>query len=104
MDCQNEMNDSKASPETQTSISHLFSSQLGVSLVSKTLKQQAQARLNMSINLLALQNMMVHNGHGDWKKLESIRSVCIPETVVLVQSYYVLNWFCNLPALSVLPM
>lgn len=103
MDKQVEVIDENSmSKDVQMSLNHLFSSSLGVSLASKSLKQQASLRFSICRNLLALQNILLEKER--WNKLEAIRSVCMPETVVLTQAYYILVWFSDLSSLPVLPV
>ncbi|GJQ71484.1 hypothetical protein Trydic_g11201 [Trypoxylus dichotomus] len=91
----------KVPPEIQNSIDHLFSSQLGISFASQSLKQQLQTRFVISRNLLTVQNIILRIKKGkDLKFVEAVRSVCIPETVVLIQAYKVMSWLCDLTAQS----
>ncbi|KAI4461367.1 nuclear pore complex protein [Holotrichia oblita] len=90
----------KIPAELQVSIDHLFSSQLGISFASQCLKQQLQTRFTISRNLLALQTIILKIKKENWNFVEAVRSVCIPETVVLIQAYKVMTWLSDLTAQS----
>ncbi|XP_045475134.1 nuclear pore complex protein Nup160 homolog [Harmonia axyridis] len=84
------------------SLAYLFTSQLGVSMVNQSLRQQAQTRFNICRNLLLISNILLKKQDLRWEVLESIRSVCSPDIVVLTQASYVMYWLSSLPALPVL--
>ncbi|KAL3269609.1 hypothetical protein HHI36_008672 [Cryptolaemus montrouzieri] len=81
---------------------YLFTSQLGVSVVAQCLHQQAQTRFTICRNLLLICNILLKRQELPWEVLEAIRSVCLPEIVVLTQASYVIYWLSGLPALPVL--
>ncbi|RZC33085.1 nuclear pore complex protein Nup160 -like, partial [Asbolus verrucosus] len=91
------------SDEFYSSISHIFTSQLGVSVVAGCLRQQAQVRFTICRNLLLISNILLERKELDWNVLEAIRSVCTPEIVVLTQANYVMVWLSGLSALTYLP-
>lgn len=74
------------------SINYLFNSELGISIVSETLRQQVEVRFTICRNLLLLQNILLDRKELDWGILEAIRSVCMPDTVVFMQTYYSIKW------------
>lgn len=89
--------------DIKASINHIFTSQLGVSMVSGCLRQQIQVRFTICRNLLLISNILLERRELDWNVLEAIRSVCTPEIVVLTQANYVMVWLSGLSALTYLP-
>lgn len=83
-------------------LAYLFTSQLGVSMVNQSLRQQAQTRFNICRNLLLITHILLKRQELPWDVLESVRSVCSPDIVVLTQASYVMYWLSSLPALPVL--
>ncbi|XP_017773941.1 PREDICTED: nuclear pore complex protein Nup160 homolog [Nicrophorus vespilloides] len=86
----------------KTSIMHLFSSQLGISVVTQCFAQQNSIKFSICRNLLAFQYILLEDQNDS--KLEAIRSVCIPEVTVLLQSYFALHWLTKLTAAPVLSL
>jgi nuclear pore complex protein Nup160 len=93
----------ESADEVQSSINHIFTSQLGVSMVAGCLRQQVQVRFVICRNLLLISEILLERGELDCNMLEAIRSVCSPEIVVLTQANYVMVWLSGLSALSHLP-
>ncbi|XP_022905074.1 nuclear pore complex protein Nup160 homolog [Onthophagus taurus] len=89
-------NDDKSSPKP-TSIDHLFASQLGISFVTQCLKQQAHVRYSICRNLLALQHIILHHNDENFTFFEGVRSICIPDTVLLTRIYFNIVWLTGLP-------
>lgn len=87
----------------QITINHIFTSQLGVSMVTGCLRQQIQVRFAICRNLLLISNILLERKEFDWNFLETMRSVCRPEIVVLTQANFVMLWLSGLPALTYLP-
>ncbi|KAK9890753.1 hypothetical protein WA026_012101 [Henosepilachna vigintioctopunctata] len=83
-------------------LAYLFTSQLGVSVVTQSLHQQAQVRFVICRNLLLIANILLKRREMSWEILEAVRSVCSPEIVVLTQASYVIYWLSGLSALPVL--
>lgn len=74
-------------------ISHLFSSQLGISTIAETVAQIALLRLSICRNLLIIQQIVLSKPENfDSRMLHSIKSSLAPRTVVLTQAYYVVMW------------
>ncbi|XP_017877657.1 nuclear pore complex protein Nup160 homolog [Ceratina calcarata] len=83
-------------------INHFFSSQLGISAISKSVAQVTQLRFAVCRNLLILQQMILLRPElFDSRSLHSIKSSLAPKTVVLTQAYYVLTWICESTALPI---
>ncbi|XP_044262804.1 nuclear pore complex protein Nup160 homolog [Tribolium madens] len=89
--------------EVQTSLNHIFASQLGVSMVTGCLRQQIHVRFTICRSLLLITNILLERLELDWNVLEAIRSVCSPEIVVLTQANFVMVWLAGLSALQYLP-
>ncbi|KAG5881796.1 hypothetical protein JTB14_037092 [Gonioctena quinquepunctata] len=94
-----------ANPDNEINPSAMFhfSSQLGVSVVTGCLKQQAEIRFQICRNLLLICNILLSGKAFDSGVLEAIRSVCTPEIVVLTQASFVMLWLSGLPGLVNLP-
>ncbi|XP_074031669.1 nuclear pore complex protein Nup160 isoform X2 [Leptinotarsa decemlineata] len=94
-----------ANPDNEINPSAMFhfSSQLGTSVVAGCLKQQAEIRFQICRNLLLVCNILLSGKAFDSGVLEAIRSVCMPEIVVLTQASYVMLWLSGLSALGNLP-
>lgn len=78
-------------------ISHLFSSQLGISAITESVSQIALLRFSICRNLLILQQLVLSSRDPsfDPRSLHSIRSSLAPRTVVLTQAYYAVIWICE---------
>uniref|UniRef100_A0A1Y1M1R8 Uncharacterized protein n=1 Tax=Photinus pyralis TaxID=7054 RepID=A0A1Y1M1R8_PHOPY len=83
-------------------LNYLFSSHLGVSLVTKCIHQQAVVRFTICRNLLVIQKMLLLCGKYDGNALEAIRTVCLPEIVILTRVSYVMLYLTELISLPVL--
>lgn len=70
----------------------LFGGNYGTSLVSETVRQISSSRFSMCRNLLIIQNILIDGFSLNCNEAEIIRSKNIPETVIFLQSYYVMVW------------
>ncbi|KAG5683941.1 hypothetical protein PVAND_013197 [Polypedilum vanderplanki] len=70
----------------------LFSGNYGSSLVSETVRQISSSRFAMCRNLLIAQNILIDGFLLNCNETEIIRSKNIPETILFLQSYYVMVW------------
>jgi nuclear pore complex protein Nup160 len=70
----------------------MFGSNYGSSLVSETVRQIASSRFAMCRNMLIIQQLMIDGSSLNCSKAEIIRSKNIPETILFLQSYYVMVW------------
>ncbi|KAK4875779.1 hypothetical protein RN001_012201 [Aquatica leii] len=86
------------------SLNYMFSSRLGVSLVTKCLHQQAVVRFTICRNLLFIQNILIQEVDQKWNALEAVRSVCRVEIVMLIQASYAILYLTELISLPVLPI
>lgn len=78
-------------------VGNLFCSSIGKSVVSESLKQITAIRFSLCRNLLVLQQILIETLGLSNDTLERIRSHCMPETVIFVQSYFVMKWICETP-------
>ncbi|XP_037026302.1 nuclear pore complex protein Nup160 homolog isoform X2 [Bradysia coprophila] len=78
----------------------LFGSDIGISVVSESLRQIALIRYSLCRNLLILQHILFDTFDIPCNVLEVIRSQCMPDTMVYVQAYYVMMWMSETPAQS----
>lgn len=76
----------------------LFGSDIGISVVSESLRQISLIRYSLCRNLLILQHILFDTFDIPCNVLEVIRSQCMPDTVVFVQAYYVMMWMSETPA------
>ncbi|XP_046422018.1 nuclear pore complex protein Nup160 homolog [Neodiprion fabricii] len=82
-------------------VSHLFSSQLGMSAITESVSQITQLRFSICRNLLILQQLVLKRPEAfDPRSLHSINSSLAPRTVVLTQAYYAVMWICESTASS----
>ncbi|XP_043288252.1 nuclear pore complex protein Nup160 homolog isoform X2 [Venturia canescens] len=78
------------------SVSHLFSSQLGISTVAESVAQITLLRFSICRDLLILQQIVLSRPEVfDSQVLHAIKSFLAPRTVVLTQAYYVVMWICE---------
>ncbi|XP_011311730.1 nuclear pore complex protein Nup160 homolog [Fopius arisanus] len=85
-------------------IGHLFSSQLGVSMIAESLSQIALLRFSICRDLLILQRIVLSRPEAfDSRMLHSIKSSLAPRTVVLTQAYYVVMWISESTATATSP-
>lgn len=87
-------------PRQLLALGPLFAGDLGVSTLAETLKQIALVRYALCRNLLIVQQLLIDRMDVAWDVLEDVRSNCMPNTVVFVQSYYVMAWLCEIPVQS----
>ncbi|KAF5295354.1 hypothetical protein FQR65_LT01544 [Abscondita terminalis] len=86
------------------SLNYIFSSRLGVSLVTKCLHQQAVVRFTICRNLLFILNILIQESDQKWNDFEAVRTVCCIEIVLLIQASYAILYLTELIALPVLPL
>lgn len=89
--------------DAQMSVNHMFSSVIGVSFVTESLKEIIEVRFAMCRNLLLLQHILLMENYIDSATLNGIQNICYPEIVDFTQAYYVLVWFNRLPTMPTLP-
>ncbi|CRL04413.1 CLUMA_CG017499, isoform A [Clunio marinus] len=70
----------------------LFAGNYGTSILTETVRQISSSRYAMCRNLLIIQHILIDNGTLNCNEAEIIRSKHIPETVIFLQSYYVMVW------------
>ncbi|KAF5272220.1 hypothetical protein FQA39_LY01302 [Lamprigera yunnana] len=104
IECVQVSDDDEMDGKYKDTLNYLFTSHLGVSLVNKCLHQQAVVRFTICRNLLVIQNILIEKGEREWNTLEAVRSVCLPEIVMLTQASYVILYLTELIALPVLPL
>lgn len=83
------------------SLLHLFSSQLGVSVITQCLNQIARTRFTICRNLLLICNALSQQKEYPADVMEAIRSVCTPDIVVITQASYAVLWLSDLTSLPV---
>lgn len=72
-----------------------FGGLLGVQLLTETVRQMIQLRYMVVRNLIVLQHLLLNNFVLNCNAMEIIRSKCIPDSEVFLQSYYVMNWIAE---------
>ena len=80
--------------------SSVYSSQLGVSMVAASLRQQVDTKLHLSQNLLVLQQLTLVCSASTGLSpsiLDTIQSTFLPRTTVMVHCYSVMSWLCQAP-------
>lgn len=90
-----EENDEREASRIYLNISHLFSSQLGISTMTESVSQITSLRFSICRNLLILQQIVLTRPKKFDSSLQTIKSTLAPRTVVLTQAYYVLVWICE---------
>lgn len=70
----------------------LFSGNYGTSVVTETVRQISSSRYSLCRNLLIIQHILIHGFSLNCNEAEIIRSKHIPETIIFLQSYYVMVW------------
>lgn len=70
----------------------LFDGNYGSSVVTETVRQISSSRYAMCRNLLIIQHILIDGSTLNCNEAEIIRSKLIPETVIFLQSYYVMVW------------
>lgn len=88
----NNFNDDEFSEDLTVFQKQLFGGNYGSSLVSETVRQISSSRFAMCRNLLIIQNILIDGYSLNCNEAEIIRSRHIPETVIFLQSYYVMVW------------
>ncbi|XP_070491725.1 nuclear pore complex protein Nup160 homolog [Chironomus tepperi] len=88
----NNFSDDEFNDELTTFQKQLFGGNYGSSLVSETVRQISSSRFAMCRNLLIVQNILIDGFSLNCNEAEIIRSKHIPETVIFLQSYYVMVW------------
>ena len=78
----------------------MFSSDLGVSIVAESLRQQVDTRLWLAQQLLVTQHLILSLSSPllPPNTLDTIQSTFLPRTTVMVHCYSVLAWLCAAPA------
>ncbi|XP_037936413.1 nuclear pore complex protein Nup160 homolog isoform X2 [Teleopsis dalmanni] len=79
------------------SIGTLFGSHLGLSILSETVRQIAMIRFAICRNLLILQQVLIDTYILPVDILETLRSQYMPDTIIFLQSYYVMVWISETP-------
>lgn len=70
----------------------LFSGNYGTSVVTETVRQISSSRYALCRNLLIIQHILIDGFSLNCNEAEIIRSKHIPETIIFLQSYYVMVW------------
>lgn len=70
----------------------LFDGNYGTSVVTETVRQISSSRYAMCRNLLIIQHILIDGSALNCNEAEIIRSKHIPETVIFLQSYFVMVW------------
>lgn len=70
----------------------LFDGNYGTTVVTETVRQISSSRYAMCRNLLIIQHVLIDGFSLNCNEAEIIRSKHIPETVIFLQSYYVMVW------------
>ncbi|CAH1786774.1 unnamed protein product, partial [Owenia fusiformis] len=81
----------------QLSSNHLFTSDIGLDILSQCIQQMSQTRFNFLRDLLILQVLMTRWGEQIGLNLqmsERIKTDLLPKTSLLVHGYHVLCWCC----------
>lgn len=74
----------------------LFGGNYGTSVVTETVRQSSSSRYAMCRNLLIIQHVLIDGSSLlNCNEAEIIRSKQIPETVIFLQSYYVMVWIAD---------
>ncbi|XP_055842239.1 nuclear pore complex protein Nup160 homolog [Episyrphus balteatus] len=79
------------------SIGGLFGSHIGISVLSESVRQMSLISFALCRNLLILQQILIDTCSLSPDILETIRSQFMPDTVIFLQSYYVMVWICETP-------
>jgi len=78
----------------------VYASELGISLVAESLRQQVESRLNLSQQLLVMQYILRDCGAKarlSPSVLDAVLSTFLPRTTVMVHCYTVLSWLSQVP-------
>ena len=79
------------------SIGSLFGSDVGISLLSETVRQTAMIRFAICRNLMLFQQLLIDTHSLQVDVLETLRSQFMPDTTIFLQSYYVMVWIAETP-------
>ncbi|KNC28976.1 putative nuclear pore complex protein Nup160 [Lucilia cuprina] len=79
------------------SLGVLFGSQVGLSLLAETVRQNALIRFAICRNLLLLQQILIDTHSLPVDILECLRSQFMPDVLIFLQSYYVMVWISETP-------
>lgn len=83
-------------PHAVSDTDYYFKSQIGVSVISKTVTQINAIRYTVCRNLLILQQIILsHPESFSLQSLSVIKSSIAPKTVVFCQAYYAILWVCK---------
>ena len=79
------------------SLGALFGSQVGLSLLSETVRQNSLIRFAICRNLLLLQQILIDTHSLPADTLECLRSQFMPDVLIFLQSYHVMVWISETP-------
>uniref|UniRef100_A0A1I8PEF6 Nuclear pore complex protein Nup160 homolog n=1 Tax=Stomoxys calcitrans TaxID=35570 RepID=A0A1I8PEF6_STOCA len=79
------------------SLGALFGSQVGLSLLAETVRQNSLIRFAICRNLLLLQQILINTHSLPVDILECLRSQFMPDVLIFLQSYYVMIWISETP-------
>lgn len=79
------------------SLGALFGSQVGLSLLAETVRQNSLIRFAICRNLLLLQQILINTHSLPVDILECFRSQFMPDILIFLQSYYVMIWISETP-------
>lgn len=85
------------SARTFMSVGSFFGSNVGISLLAETVRQNALIRFAMCRNLLLLQQILIDTHSLPADVLECLRSQFMPDVFIFLQSYYVMVWISETP-------
>ena len=88
----NNFSDEEFNDELSPFQKQLFNGNYGTSVVTETVRQISSSRYAMCRNLLIIQHILIDGASLNCNEAEIIRSKHIPETVIFLQSYYVMVW------------
>ena len=79
------------------SLGALFGSQVGLTLLSETVRQNSLIRFAICRNLLLLQQILIDTHSLPVDTLECLRSQFMPDVLIFLQSYHVMVWISETP-------
>lgn len=79
------------------SLGALFGSQVGLSLLAETVRQNSLIRFAICRNLLLLQQILIDTHSLPVDVLECLRSQFMPDVLIFLQSYHVMVWISETP-------
>ncbi|XP_053950472.1 nuclear pore complex protein Nup160 homolog [Anastrepha ludens] len=80
-----------------STIGVLFGGDLGLSVLSETVRQITAVKFAICRNLLILQQILIDTFSLGVDLLEKIRSHFMPDTSIFLQSYFVMGWISETP-------